>query len=191
MEPFIGQIKLFPYTFVPGNYLPCDGRLLAIQENAALHELSGTTYGGDGITNFALPDLRQCVAVGAGAGPGLLPLNLGQRVGAETVTLTPPQMASHDHSLGVQVTIQIPATTATGTAMTPSVNDMLATANDESLGSEMDVYSDGPGNTSLLRFANPVDGTTDAVGGGQTIDIRNPCQLLTYCIAVQGIYPKA
>lgn len=96
-EPFLGEIRMVGFNYAPDGWAPCDGRLLPIAQNSALFALLGTTYGGDGIVNFALPDLRGRVAVGMGNGPGLTPILQGQRSGTEAVTLTIGQMPQHAH----------------------------------------------------------------------------------------------
>lgn len=99
MEPFIGQIIMFAGTFAPRGWALCDGQLLDIARHPTLFSLLGTTYGGDGRTSFALPDLRGRVAVHAGAGPGLTARRPGDRMGAEQVRLVEAQMPAHGHEL--------------------------------------------------------------------------------------------
>ncbi len=96
-EPFVGEIKMFAGNFAPRNYAFCDGQLLAISQNNALFSLLGTIYGGDGETTFGLPDLRGRVPLHTGQGTGLSSRPLGQRTGAEKVTLTTNQLPSHTH----------------------------------------------------------------------------------------------
>lgn len=96
---FMGQVRAFAGSFAPAGYLPADGRLLSIASNTALFSLLGTTYGGDGKTNFALPDLRGRTAIGAGDGPGLTPRSLGEVTGTEFLTLATDQMPAHTHEL--------------------------------------------------------------------------------------------
>ena len=91
-EPFLGQLALLPYTFCPRGWTEANGQLVAISSNTALFSLLGTTYGGDGRTNFALPDLRGRVPLGQGQGPGLSNIQLGEQSGAESVTLMTNQM---------------------------------------------------------------------------------------------------
>ena len=98
-EPFIGEISMFGGNFAPRGWAFCDGQLLAISQNAALFSLLGTTYGGDGRTTFALPDLRGRAAIHHGQGPGLSDIRLGQRGGNERITLTEAQMPSHNHEI--------------------------------------------------------------------------------------------
>src|SRR5439155_18983562 len=100
-EPFLGEIRLFGFNFAPRGWAFCQGQLLPIAQNTALFSLLGTTYGGNGQTTFALPDLRGRVAVGFGQGPGLSNIDLGQVSGAETATLTQAQMPAHGHLASV------------------------------------------------------------------------------------------
>lgn len=100
MDPILGSIILFAGNFVPRGWAACNGQVLPVQANMALYSLLGNTYGGDGRTTFALPDLRGRVPVGAGQqGPGLSNYSLGQAGGAESVTLMPAQIPAHTHTL--------------------------------------------------------------------------------------------
>lgn len=98
-EPLLGQIEPFAGNFAPGGWAFCDGQVLSISQNTALFSLLGTTYGGDGRTTFALPNLDGTLPVGMGQGPGLSPWLLGQTAGGETNTLTIDQMPAHDHTI--------------------------------------------------------------------------------------------
>src|SRR3984893_4324338 len=115
-EPFLGQIMLVGFNFAPQGWAFCNGQLLSISQNTALFSLLGTTYGGNGTTNFALPDLRGRAAVGFGQGPGLSNYDLGQSTGSEMVTLTVGQMPAHNHLVA--------ANAATATASSPSGADL-------------------------------------------------------------------
>src|SRR5438309_1381582 len=97
-DPFIGQISPFPYNFAPLNWALCQGQILSIQQNTALFSLLGTQYGGNGTTNFALPDLRGRVPVGQGAGPGLTDRAVGEQDGTETAQIVAGQMPAHTHA---------------------------------------------------------------------------------------------
>jgi len=97
--PFIGMIVMFGGNFAPRSWAFCSGQILPIAQNTALFSILGTTYGGNGQTTFALPDLRSRVPIHPGQGPGLSPYSLGQQGGVETVTLTTNQMPAHNHSL--------------------------------------------------------------------------------------------
>ena len=98
MDPFLGQLMLVPYNFAPRGWAFCNGQIMSIAQNTALFSLLGTTYGGNGQTTFALPDLRGRVAVSAGQGPGLQNYSLGEIAGSENVTLISSQMPAHTHS---------------------------------------------------------------------------------------------
>src|SRR6476619_6096122 len=104
-EPFMAEIVLFAGNFAPRGWAFCHGQILSIAQNTALYALLGTTYGGDGQTTYALPDLRGRVPVGTGQGPGLLNINLGEMSGEPTHTLIITEMPAHNHTLG---TITIP-----------------------------------------------------------------------------------
>lgn len=98
-DPFIGEIMWVPYNFAPRGWAMCNGQVLPIDQNQALFSLIGTTFGGDGRTTFALPDLRGRMPLHAGTGPGLSARRLGEKGGAEQVTLTDAQMPHHTHSI--------------------------------------------------------------------------------------------
>lgn len=99
MDPILGTIILFAGNFAPRGWALCDGQLLPISQNTALFSILGTTYGGDGIHTFALPDLRGRAPIHAGNGPGLTPRNLGESGGQESVTLTPNEIPAHVHGI--------------------------------------------------------------------------------------------
>src|ERR1700719_3180515 len=115
-EPFLGEIRLVGFNFAPVGWALCAGQILPINQNTARFSLLGTTYGGNGTTNFALPDLRGRAALGFGQGPGLSNYDLGQSTGSETVTLTVGQIAAHNHLVA--------ANAATATASSPGGADL-------------------------------------------------------------------
>ncbi|MEY2490474.1 MAG: hypothetical protein QOC70_2416, partial [Verrucomicrobiota bacterium] len=116
-EPFIGELMLVPYNFAPRGWAFCQGQLLSISQNTALFSLLGTTFGGNGVTTFGLPDLRGRCALSAGQGPGLSNYDLGQQSGSETVTLDPNQLPVHGHSVAA---VDDDATVGIPTAALPS-----------------------------------------------------------------------
>jgi microcystin-dependent protein len=167
-EPFLGMIMLVPYNFAPRGWAFCQGQLLSISQNTALFSLLGTTYGGNGQTTFALPDLRGRVPLSQGQGPGLSNYSLGEQSGVESVTLIVTQMPQHNHLL--------------------SVNNQGAATGRPS--------GQFPGVTAANAYAPATDSTTFApqaislTGGSQPHENRQPYLCLNYCIALQGIFPS-
>jgi microcystin-dependent protein len=168
LDPFIGQIQAFGFNFAPQNWAFCDGSLLPIAENEALFALIGTTFGGDGQTTFALPDLRGRSIVHPGNGPGLSPISQGQSGGVENVTLTPNNLPSHNHPVSVVVN------TATGEE----------SASTSYLASHASAFSDAPAMGAVLNGV-----TSGPAGGGQAFSNRDPYLGTNYCIALYGIFP--
>src|SRR5690349_24008377 len=124
-EPFIAEIVLFAGNFAPRGWAFCQGQILSIAQNTALFSLLGTTYGGNGQTTFALPDLRGRVPIGTGQGPGLAPIDLGQVAGNPSVTLTVNNMPAHNH----QATTTVAVTSSNPTSEEAAGNIIAATAN--------------------------------------------------------------
>ena len=169
-EPFLAEIRTLPYNFAPRGWAQCDGQILAISQNTALFALLGTTYGGNGITTFALPDLRGRFAMHAAQGPGLSPRTLGEMDGASTVSLLSIEMPMHGHTLQAGIT---PASTS------PSGNVMAPTATGGG-----NAYR-APGTTTPMASA-----AISPAGGSQPHENRQPYQALNFCIALQGIFPQ-
>jgi microcystin-dependent protein len=167
-QPFIGEIAIVGFNFEPNNWAFCDGRLMAISQNDALFALIGTTYGGDGETTFALPDLRGRVPIHQGSN-GFGNFVIGQTGGEETVTLTINQIPMHEHSISGQ---SGPGTTAIAT------NGVWAAQ------SQLNVYSSASADTPM----NPSSIST--VGGSQAHDNRSPFLTLNYIISLFGIFPS-
>lgn len=174
--PFIGQVVLFAGNFAPRGWAFCEGQLLSISQNTALFSILGTTYGGNGQTNFALPDLRGRVAVGQGQGPGLSTWVLGEQQGAENVTLISTEMPAHSHL------VQVSAGDAdTGTAS----NNFLANANAQFGADQIPVntYNGGTGATLAVNTIGPA-------GGSQPHQNLQPSLCINYIICLQGIFPS-
>jgi len=168
-EFYLGQVITVGFNFCPVGWLPCDGRLLSIAQNTALFSLLGTTYGGDGIRTFALPDLRSRVALGQGQGPGLSDYVLGEKGGDESTTLTEQQMPSHNHHLFA----------STNVAGSPQPGgDALANTQ------RTYIYSSGTPATAMNLQS------IGSAGGNQPFDNRQPFLAINYCIATQGIFPS-
>ena len=172
MDPFIGEVTLFAGNFAPRGWALCNGQLLAISQNTALFSILGTTYGGDGRTTFALPDLRGRSIVGAGRGPGLSDIRLGQKGGQEYVTLTTMNLPSHTHSALSQIPgFQVDSETE-GEEFTKGNNSFLSVGNSS--------------NTTLNSAKIQINNT----GGQQSFYNRNPFLSMNYIIALQGIFPS-
>ena len=163
-QPFIGQIVLFAGNFAPRGWALCNGQLLPISQNTALFSILGTTYGGNGQTTFALPDLRGRVAVSSGQGPGLTPRSLGEMAGSETVTLTASQMPAHTHAVN-----------ATNNGQTTNRPQSAVPA-------KGGTYSTASPDTTMNAVGN--------AGGSQPHDNLPPYTTLNYIIALEGIFPS-
>lgn len=172
-EPYIGEIQMFGFNFAPRGWANCDGQLLPIAQYSALFSLLGTTFGGDGRTTFALPDLRGRVAVHVGTGGGISPVSWGERFGQESSTLTVQNMPSHTHTATLR---------ASGDAANTSNPDGNALALAEA-------YSDQAFAPSPLETR---DGSVvnDAVGNNQTFSNSPPSLGIYHCIALTGIFPS-
>ncbi len=183
MEGMLGEIRLFGGNFAPRAWAFCDGQLLPISQNSALFSILGTTYGGDGRTTFALPDLRGRAALHPGHGPGLSAYRLGQKGGVETVTLNETQIPSHTHGADAQLQFATPATSQPATSTAPSPNVRPGTT-------QMPAYSQGPANTTLAPGV--ITGTVNVgnAGGNQSHENRQPFLALNYIICMQGVFPS-
>ncbi len=168
MEPYLGEIKMFAGSFAPRNWALCDGQLLAVSQNEALFSLLGTIYGGDGRTTFGLPDLRGRVPVHAGTGPGLSSHPLGQKSGAENVSLTPNQLPPHIHAM--------PAYNGFADKKEPGGN-VPAKADDGEQN-----YSSADSDSALKP--------TENTGGGQSHTNVQPFQCVNFIIALYGTFPS-
>lgn len=170
-DPFIAEIRMCAFNFAPRSWAQCDGQLLAISQNQALFSLLGTTYGGNGTTNFALPDLRGRAPVHWGTGPGLPSVSLGEKAGAESVTLAASQLPAHGH--GVRASSDLAGSTSAAGAV---------------LGAKprggTDVYA-AP--TNLTPLAGGAVGNT---GGGQAHENMQPSTAVNFVIALTGIFPS-
>ena len=169
-EPFIGQLMVTGATFCPRGWAQADGQIISIAQNTALFSLLGTTYGGNGQTTFALPDLRGRSAIHQGTGPGLSNYVEGQVGGRESFTLTIDQMPAHTH--GVQ------ATNATADKGGPDGRYLGGGVGDD------DTYHDGPPNKIMAPAMIQI------TGGNQPVSQRGPYLTLMWCIAMEGVFPS-
>ena len=175
-QPFLSQIEAFPFNFAPKGWAFCAGQLLPITQNQALFALLGTTFGGDGRTNFALPDLRGRLANGFGQGSGVANYTLGQRGGEETHTLTGTETPLHSHLINAD------NNGTTGGTSTPGSGVTLGAGYANEAGSPaVNIYS-----SAAPTIAMGWLGST----GGQPHENRMPFLALNYCIALQGVFPS-
>lgn len=178
MTPYIGEIRIFGGNFAPVGWLFCKGQLLPINEYDTLYALIGTTYGGDGVTTFALPNMSSRLVAGQGQLPGGANYLMGQTLGTETVTLNSNQLPVHTHAL--LATVGVPES---GTVSNDPTGNYFgfggASAYTTALG-------DNPGTLA----ANSVVGQVGAAGGGQNHANIQPVLAINYIIATQGIYPS-
>jgi len=165
-EQYIGEIRAFGFNFAPQNWALCAGQTLPINTNQALFSLLGTMYGGDGRTNFALPDLRGRSAVGAGQGSGLSNYDQGQAGGSETVTLTAGQVAPHTHP-------------ASGSSASSSKSPAGALPGYSQAGSAYGSTADAPMSSAVVG----------PNAGGEPHPNLPPYLAINWCIALEGIYP--
>lgn len=200
-EPFIGEIRMFGGNFAPRGWAFCNGQIMSIATNTALFSLLGTTYGGNGQTTFALPDLRGRSPIGMGQGPGLTDITQGEAAGVENVTLLSSQMPMHNHLATATTT-----TTATGTlqvAGTASNASATPSATNKYLGASVAggppsaaIWSDqlnSPvtlGNPETIDATVNVNVTVQPAGGSQPLEIRNPYLGINFIIALQGVFPS-
>lgn len=168
-QPYVGEVRLFAGSFAPSGWAFCQGQLVSIAENEVLFQLIGTTYGGDGETTYALPDLRGRVPLHQGTGQGLSVRTIGEQGGAESVTLLPSQLPSHTHDLRVS--------TAAATGMSPGGAVLAATA----------TASYGPGPATTAMAAGAIGSTS---GNVQPHANMAPTLTVSYIISLYGIFPS-
>ena len=173
-DPFLGEIRLVGFTFAPQGWALCDGQLLSIAQNTALFSLLGTTYGGNGQTTFALPDLRGRVPIHPGQGPGLSNYVLGEQSGSENVTLNASQLPGHNHPLA--------SSNQQGSSSDPSGN-FPAVLNDPAGTIAVNGYL-ASSNSTL----NPA--AIGVTGGNQPHSNIQPFLCVNFIICLQGIYPS-
>ena len=168
MDPFVAEIRIFPFNFAPKGWAFCDGQILPLSQNTALFSLLGTTYGGDGKSNFALPDMQGNAPMHPGQGPGLSLHDLGETGGSDTVSLLESEIPSHSHAMR--------ASASDATDTNPAAN-LLAKG--------IGIGQYGPA-ASLVNMA---DNALAPAGGDQPHNNMQPYLTLNFCIALQGVYP--
>ena len=183
-DPYLAEVRILPGNFAPKGWALCNGQLMPISQNTALFSLLGVTYGGDGKSTFALPDLRGRVAVGQGQGPGLSPYQMGEVTGTENTTLLSTQMPSHTHVPTLSVTAALHAEGINGTDNNPN-GKMLAS------GTGIYVAPDVANNRTMAAESIVVTSslTIAQTGGSQPFSILQPLLGVNYSIAIEGIFP--
>jgi len=167
-EPFLAEVRMVGFNYAPRGWAFCDGQILPINQNQSLYSLLGTTYGGDGRTTFALPDIRGRTPIHVGSGH-----RLGQKSGEETHTLSANEMPQHRHLFRASTTEANRPT---------SGGEVLART------TSADIYRDS--DLSPLNFTNLRSGTITNVGGSQAHENMQPFLAVNYCIALQGLFPS-
>ena len=167
-EPFLAEVKIVGFNFAPRGWAFCDGQILPINQNQSLFSLLGTTFGGDGRTSFALPDLRGRTPVHEGTGTSGHSVSLGQRSGEETHTLAVSEMPAHDH-----------------VAQGSSANADQNNPQNNLLGGALNLYTTSTSN--LTQVASETVGNT---GGSQGHNNMQPFLALNFCIALRGLFPS-
>jgi microcystin-dependent protein len=180
-DQFVGEVRLFANNYPPKGWARCEGQLLQIRQNTALFSILGVTYGGDGRSTFALPDLRDRMAVDVGQGPGLSEVVLGQMNGSsENITLTPANLPAHTHSSEIKVS------STTGTLSVPTSSSSLAAPVQVFNGVSRPVarYNEAVPDVTLPSV------TTSITGSSTPLTTQSPSLGLTYCIALEGYFPQ-
>lgn len=169
-DPFVAEIRIFPFNFAPKGWAFCDGQIMPLSQNTALFSLLGTTYGGDGKSTFALPNLQGSAAMHPGQGPGLSLHDLGEIGGSETVTLLQSEIPSHSHAMFAQNTPTSQLADPTGATFDRPASGNLFTTN----------------------LSSPVNMAPEALapaGGDQPHNNMQPYLTFNFCIALQGVFP--
>lgn len=167
-DPFVAEIRIFPFNFAPKGWAWCDGQLLPLSQNTALFSLLGTTYGGNGKSNFALPDLQGRAPMHPGQGPGLSLHDLGETGGSETVTLLESEIPAHSHGL------QVSQADALG---------RIPAGEQPATGIGVGLYGPAPANVALSPYA------LAPAGGDQPHNNLQPYLTFYFNIALQGVFP--
>jgi len=170
-DPFVAEIRIFPFNFAPKGWAWCDGQLLPISQNTALFSLLGTTYGGNGKSNFALPDLQGRASMHPGQGPGLSLHDLGETGGSETVTLLESEIPAHSHALRANGDI--------GDLQAPTPSRSIARSQNAN------AYQSTT-NQSIVSMAPE---SLAPAGGDQPHNNLQPYLTFYFCIALQGVFP--
>jgi len=172
MDPFLGEIRAFSFAFAPKGWALCNGQVMPINQNQALFALLGTTYGGNGVQNFALPNLQGRVAISAGGG-----FTQGQLGGEEAVILTTAQLPPHTHTVTAAANGSANATNIPGPTVIPGSGSTSQSGNPA-----VSIYGNGASNVAMAPLG--------VSGSGQAHENRMPSLVMNYCIALTGIFPS-
>lgn len=175
-DPFVAEIRMFPFNFAPTGWAFCDGQILPISQNTALFSLLGTTYGGDGKSTFALPNMQGNVPMQPGQGQGLSLHDLGEEGGAETITLLQSEMPAHSHSMSARGAA---GTTTNPAGATPANMSWLAGAS----------FGQVRGYSTAVPADTAMSATLAVTGGGLPHPNMQPYLTVNFCIALQGVFP--
>jgi microcystin-dependent protein len=168
-DPFVAEIRIFPFNFAPRGWAWCDGQLMPLSQNTALFSLLGTTYGGNGKSNFALPDLQGRAPMHPGQGPGLSLHDLGETGGSETVTLLESEIPAHSHALRADV-------------LDMGDTNVVSSTASFALSSGGTLYQDASNTSMSPQSLAPA-------GGDQPHNNLQPYLTFYFCIALQGVFP--
>ncbi len=175
-QPFLAEVSVFAGNFAPRGWAFCDGQLLPIAQNTALFSLLGTTYGGDGRTTFALPDLRGRSPIGTGSGPGMSNVRLGEKAGVSQYTISHLNLPAHTHTIGP---MSLPVSTDEADAQDVEDNYLAATSHNHYHNATDSGISITPPNTGVTGSASPT-----------ALSTYQPSQAVYHIIAMQGVYPS-
>jgi microcystin-dependent protein len=187
-QPFLGMIIIVPYNFAPAGWAFCSGQIMPISQNTALFSLLGTTYGGNGTTTFALPNLQGRIPLCAGNGAGLTPRVLGEIAGTESASLLINNLPPHTHIVTLNnLAATANAKSGAGNSRTPTGNIPAMEAAGVTA-----TYSSAAADVAMAAGAISVSGTATAAltGSGIPLSIMPPYTTFNYCIALQGIFPS-
>ena len=181
----IGEIRLFAGNFAPRHWALCDGQLLSVEKNQSLFSILGTSFGGDGRTNFALPDLRGRIPVHAGTGSGLTTRKIGQKSGTETNTMTVNQMPSHSHSTIVGGKVSMPVNIESDNNSTDNSEGAFLSSQNN------DHYACSPTDGAEAgELNNGINVKVEHAGSSLPTNNMQPYTVVNYIIALQGVYPS-
>jgi microcystin-dependent protein len=188
MDPILGQLILFPFSWAPRGWALCYGQLLPINENQALFSLIGTYFGGDGRTTFGLPDLRGRIPMGQGQGPGLQPYSIGQRGGFEMINMSVANLAAHFHQQDLSsATAQLLGNEEGPDSQVPKNCTLTKSETTELYSTEA---PDETKNFHVGSIKITGGGNTLPTGNNQPLENRQPYLVMNWCIALEGIYPS-